>query len=207
MTDASVSPLLDYSVTAVTLEVVAVQWLLLSYRLPREPSRLRLAAWRRLRRAGAILLNEAVWTLPSDPKTREHFEWLAEEIEEQGGTAFLWEAESLAASEERLIVARFRSEAEARYLIIADSAKAIQRAATSRRHTRGAKVPAHALRQLRGLERALRLERRRDYFRVEARREADTVVRHAEAAVARRVCSTAPTRQSHALDHATALSR
>jgi hypothetical protein len=186
---------------------VPTKWLLLSYRLPREPSRPRLAAWRRLRRVGAILLHEAVWTLPSDPKTREHFEWLAEEIEEQGGTAFLWEAESLATSEERQIVSQFRSEAEARYVIIADSANAIRRAATSRRHTRGAKVPAHALRQLRGLERALRLDRRRDYFRVEARREAETFVHDAVAAVARRVSSAAPTRQSHALDHATALSR
>lgn len=183
------------------------KWLLLSYRLPREPSRPRLAAWRRLRRVGAILLHEAVWTLPSDPKTREHLEWLAEEIEEQGGTGFLWEAESLAPSEERLIAARFRSEAEARYRVIADSAKAIQRAATSRRNARGAPLPAHALRQLQGLERALRLERRRDYFRVEARREAETVVHDAVAAVTRRVLPAPPTRHSNALDHATALSR
>jgi NAD(P)-dependent dehydrogenase (short-subunit alcohol dehydrogenase family) len=67
--------------------MAAAPWVLLSSRLPREPSRLRLAVWRRLRRLGAVLLNDAIWVLPADAKTREAFEWLAEEIGEQGGTA------------------------------------------------------------------------------------------------------------------------
>lgn len=184
-----------------------MKWLVFSYRLPREPSRLRLASWRRLRRLGAILLHDTVWILPSDPKTREHFEWLAEEIEEHGGTTFLWEAESLAASEERLMVARFRAEAEARYRAIADSGKAIRRAALSRRRGPRAKLLAHALRQLRGLERALRLEWRRDYFRVEARSEAAAAVRDAIAGVAERRSSMSSTRRLHALGNPTALSR
>jgi hypothetical protein len=60
-------------------------WVALSYRLPREPSRPRLAVWRRLKRLGAVVLHDSVWVLPADAKTREAFEWLAEEIEEQGG--------------------------------------------------------------------------------------------------------------------------
>src|SRR6266542_594121 len=75
--------------------VAQATWILLSSRLPREPSRLRLAVWRRLKRLGAVLLHDAVWVLPADAKTREAFEWLAEEIGEQGGTAFVWEALSL----------------------------------------------------------------------------------------------------------------
>ena len=197
------------SVTMVTLNSKAMKWLLLSYHLPREPSRPRLAVWRRLRRMGAVLLHESIWTLPVNPKTREAIEWLAEEIEEDGGTALLWEAECLAPKEERLIVARFRSEAQARYRAIADSAAAIRRAATSRRRTRSAALVVTAMRQLRGLERAVRLERRRDYFRVEARAEAESAVDAAVTAVTAvaRVAPFTPSGHSDAVDHATALSR
>ncbi len=154
-------------------------WILLSSRLPREPSRLRLAVWRRLKRLGAVLLHDAVWVLPADAKSREAFEWLADEIEEQGGTAFVWEAQSLSAEQDRGMVEQFRSEADARYSAIASSARAIRRAAAGRsRRLRPAQL-AQALRQLRGLDRAFRQERRRDYFRAPARAEAEMAVREA----------------------------
>ena len=104
-----------------------ISWVSLSYRLPREPSRPRLAVWRRLKRLGATLLHDAVWLLPSDAKTREAFEWLAEEIEEQGGTAFVWEATSLGAEQDQTIVAQFRAAADERYAAIAESAEALRR--------------------------------------------------------------------------------
>jgi hypothetical protein len=160
-------------------------WILLSSRLPREPSRLRLAIWRRLKRLGAVLIHDAVWMLPADAKTQEAFEWLAEEIEEQGGTAWVWEAAGLSAAQDRAGVESFRREADGRYAEIGASAEAI-RDATLRGRRRGGRrlqVPqaalAHALRQLRGLERALRLERRRDYFRAAGRNEAAALVSRA----------------------------
>lgn len=182
-------------------------WLLFSYRLPREPSRLRLAAWRRLRRVGAVLLHETVWALPADPKTREHLEWLAEEIEENGGTALLWQAEGLSDSQERQTVARFRAEAEARYREIAESANAIRRAATGSSRGRRAERLRQALRQLKGLQRAVRLERRRDYFRVDARQEAEAAVHAAVAAIEERLSSRTVSRQTNAVGYQTALSR
>jgi hypothetical protein len=155
--------------------MASLSWILLSSRLPREPSRLRLAIWRRLKRLGAILVHDAVWMLPADAKTREAFEWLAEEIEEQGGTAWIWEAVGLSPAQDREAVERFRREADARYAEIGTSAQAIRDAALGGRR-RGERarplspaVRAHAVRQLRGLERALRLERRRDYFRAGGR--------------------------------------
>ena len=150
-------------------------WVLLSSRLPREPSRLRLAVWRRLKRLGAVLLHDAVWVLPADAQIREAFDWLAEEIEERGGTVWMWEAESLSPEQDGQVVELFRREADARYGELGNSARAI-RDATLRGRRRGARAPAptpallaQALRQLRGLERALRLERRRDYFRAAGR--------------------------------------
>ncbi len=184
-----------------------LQWLLFSYRLPREPTRLRLAAWRRLRRVGAVLLHETVWALPADPKTREHLEWLAEEIEENGGTTLLWQAESLSASQERGTVVRFRAEAEARYREIAESANAIRRAATTSQRSRSPERLRHAVRQLKGLHRAVRLERRRDYFRVDGRQEAAAALRAALAAIEERLSSRTVTRQTDAVGNQTALSR
>jgi hypothetical protein len=152
-----------------------LSWVLLSSRVPREPSRLRLAIWRRLRRLGAILIHDAVWVLPADPASREAFEWLAEEIVEQGGTAWVWEAAGLSPDQDREAAELFRREADARYGEIGASAAAIRDSALNSRK-RGRRVRpvsptalSHAVRQLRGLERALRLERRRDYFRAPGR--------------------------------------
>jgi ChrB-like protein len=192
----------------VTVRLMAsIRWVLLSSRLPREPTRLRLGVWRRLRRLGALLLHDAVWVLPADAKTREAFEWLAEEIDEQGGTVFVWEALSLDEPQNRELVHRFRAEADARYSALAESALKILRAASrSRRRYPGIDIPA-ALRQLKGLERALRLERRRDYFRAPGRAEA-------EAAVASAIVSLGGVRPDagiaggeHALDHPAASAR
>jgi ChrB-like protein len=154
-------------------------WILLSSRLPREPTRLRLSIWRRLKRIGAVLLHDSVWVLPADAKTREAFEWLAEEIEEQGGTALTWEALSLSADQDRRIVQQCRAEADERYAGLAASAREIRRAALGSRKTRRPTQIGQALRQLRGLERALRLERRRDYFRAHGRIAAAAAVQEA----------------------------
>jgi Protein ChrB, N-terminal len=176
-----------------------MRWLLLSSRVPREPSRLRLATWRRLRRLGAVLLHEAVWILPAQDSTREALEWLAEEIVEQGGTALLWEAESLAASQDKEVVDRFRAEADERYLALAGAAGETLRQA-SRRSLKGHASLTQPLRKLRVLERTLRLERRRDWFRAPSWSTAETAIRDAiqrlEALRERSVKG-----EGHALDH------
>ena len=177
------------------------RWVLLSSRLPRAPSRLRLAVWRRLRRLGAVLLHDAVWVLPAAAETREAFEWLAEEIAEQGGTAFVWEATSLDEPQNRELVHRFRAEADARYAALAQSARDVARAARRTRPRNAARELPAALRQLRGLERALRLERRRDYFRAVGRVEASAAVTAALGALdAPRPAARTPG-DDHALDH------
>ena len=60
-------------------------WVLLVYKIPREPTASRAAVWRKLKRLGALLLHDAVWVLPATPWTREQFQWLAVEIGLQGG--------------------------------------------------------------------------------------------------------------------------
>src|SRR3712207_7185701 len=62
------------------------------YRLPREPSRRRVAVWRKLRDLGALYLQDGVAALPEDAVTREQLEWLQLRVREAGGEATLWEA-------------------------------------------------------------------------------------------------------------------
>jgi hypothetical protein len=74
-------------------------WLLLVYRIPREPTAGRVFVWRKLKQLGAIPLQDAVWVLPSTPRTQEQFQWLAAEISELKGDALLWEAEQIYATD------------------------------------------------------------------------------------------------------------
>ena len=177
-----------------------LRWVLLSSRLPRTPSRLRLSVWRRLRRLGALLLHDAVWVLPAEVETREALEWLAEEIAEQGGTAFVWEAASLDEPQNRELVRRFRAEADARYGALARSARDLARTARRARPRAGLRNGA-ALRQVRGLERALRLERRRDYFRAAGRSSASAAVAAALTAFDVARSGTRTGGDEHALGH------
>ena len=90
-------------------------WVLLVYKVPREPSALRATIWRRLKRLGALLLHDAVWVLPATPWTREQFQWLAVEITELGGEAHLWESRLLLNGQEDTLVQQFLEKVETIY--------------------------------------------------------------------------------------------
>lgn len=90
-------------------------WVLLVYKVPREPTALRATVWRRLKRLGALLMHDAVWVLPATPWTREQFQWLAVEIGELGGEVQLWESRLLLNGQEETIVQQFLGKVEAIY--------------------------------------------------------------------------------------------
>jgi hypothetical protein len=90
-------------------------WVLLTYTLPREPSAPRVALWRKLKKLGAVLAHDAVWTLPETPATREQMRWLAQEIREAGGDAQVWIARSEQPGQDAGLVALFVERAERGY--------------------------------------------------------------------------------------------
>ena len=81
-----------------------MRWVLLVYRIPREPSRHRVAVWRKLRDLGALYLQDGVAALPEDAVTREQLEWLQLRVREAGGEATLWEARPGTVAEEAGLV-------------------------------------------------------------------------------------------------------
>lgn len=90
-------------------------WMLLVYKVPREPTALRATVWRRLKRLGALLVHDAVWVLPATDWTREQFQWLAVEIGELGGEVYLWESQLLVNGQEETLVQQFLERIETIY--------------------------------------------------------------------------------------------
>ena len=135
------------------------EWALLVYRLPRNPSTPRIALWRRLRRLGAVQLLDGVAALPLTPETQEQLEWLADEVEEAGGTATVWLARPSTAAEDRALQKRMRTAADEDYARVAAAARG--------------KADGRTIGRLR---RALRAIRARDYFDAPRRAEAERAV-------------------------------
>jgi DNA-binding transcriptional regulator PaaX len=71
-------------------------WLLLIYRVPPEPTRLRATVWRRIKSLGAIYLQNSVAALPATPATERALRKLRREIVEMQGTAILMQSKVLA---------------------------------------------------------------------------------------------------------------
>ena len=71
-------------------------WLLLIYRVPPEPSRLRSTVWRRIKSLGAIYLQNSVAALPASPAAERALRKLRREILDMSGTAVLLSATVLA---------------------------------------------------------------------------------------------------------------
>ena len=65
------------------------QLLLLLVGVPPTPSSLRVRVWRRLRSLGAVALKRSAYLLPDTPERYEDFQWLAQEVQRDGGDATL----------------------------------------------------------------------------------------------------------------------
>jgi len=129
------------------------EWLLLSYRMPREPSTPRIAVWRRLKSLGVGQLGDGLVALPADARTREQLEWVADQVIEGGGQAMLWVARPATARQEQQVAAEMAAARAAEYAKVAAEAQAAL--------TADAGVRASTLRRLRNEFRRIA---RRDFF-------------------------------------------
>lgn len=111
-------------------------WLLLSYTVPRDPTANRVYVWRKLKKLGAVSLQDSVWVLPATGHTREQFRWLASEIAELGGETTLWESKLLSSDGDDGLVRQFAEPAERAYreILAALKRRNADLAALSRRY-------------------------------------------------------------------------
>lgn len=73
----------------------AQPWLVIVYRVPTEPTRLRAAVWRRLKGLGAVYLQNSVAALPAGRTAQRSLTKLRRDIIDMGGSAVLLAAEAL----------------------------------------------------------------------------------------------------------------
>jgi hypothetical protein len=90
-------------------------WMLLVYKVPRDPTSARVAVWRKLKKLGSVLLHDSVWALPATPRTQEHFQWLAAEIVELDGEASVSESHLMLVLDVDDLVAQFNQNIEPQY--------------------------------------------------------------------------------------------
>ncbi|MFI0449686.1 Chromate resistance protein ChrB [Actinomadura sp. 6N118] len=142
--------------------------MLLSYRLPREPSTPRISVWRKLKRLGVAQISDGLVALPADARTREHLEWIADEVTDAGGNATIWFARPANLAQERELATQMAAARAAEYSGVAARAGQAAEAAEP-----GSAARLAALRRLRA---ELRRIARRDYFPPAERQHARAAV-------------------------------
>jgi hypothetical protein len=101
--------------------MTALAWLLVVAQLPAHPSSARVQLWRHLRAAGAVSLQHGVWVLPArDAHERLLRDELAQ-VERQGGTGLLFQAQALGHD----LVARFHDERDQEYAEVCERCQAL----------------------------------------------------------------------------------
>ncbi|MEV0905491.1 Chromate resistance protein ChrB [Streptomyces hokutonensis] len=140
------------------------EWVLLSYRVPREPSTPRIAVWRKLKRLGVAQISDGLVSLPADARTREQLEWIADEVIEAGGTASIWLARPATLAQERELATTMAAARAAEYQAVIDQAA----------QTAGSTNTTALVRKLRA---ELRRIGRRDFFPPLERDQAHAAVR------------------------------
>ncbi len=177
-------------------------WVMMAYRMPREPSTPRIVVWKRLRRLGVAQPVDGLVLLPQMPSTQEGLEWIAEQVLAADGQVTLWTAAHVSPADETATVAAMNAAVAAEYTALAAEANTLAveaNALTAEADVPGARVdaPPADVAQSRGateaktgmpadraalrraparLGRALAQVQARDYFGAAGRAEAERAV-------------------------------
>src|SRR5499425_2908540 len=90
-------------------------WVVLTWRLPSGSSTPRVTVWRSLRRLGAAVLTPGAAILPDREDLHEQLDWLAQEIDELGGDAWVLPVAELSQVEARKVRDQMRADRQAEY--------------------------------------------------------------------------------------------
>ena len=99
------------------------QWAIFVWRLPMGSSTPRVTVWRLLRRLGAATLTPGAALLPWREDLVERLDWLADEVGEQGGDAWVMRVSELSEAEEQSAIADVNREREQEYAVIRKEAE------------------------------------------------------------------------------------
>lgn len=98
-------------------------WLLLTYKVPPEPAKRRIALWRRLKGMGAVYLQNGVCLLPKTDDHTRRLKMIENEIAEMAGESVLLETVALDQGQENKVVCRFKADRDEEYVEFLDKCK------------------------------------------------------------------------------------
>jgi len=153
-------------------------WLVLAWRLPHGPSTPRVTIWRSLKRLGAATLTPGAALFPFREELLEQVGWLAQEIDDLGGDAWVLPVTELSEADEAKIRDQVNAERESEYAELEQSAREI--VARS-----GDEIPSS--RELHALIERLNRIRARDHFGADGHRQAKQAVERCLAVRSRQV--------------------
>ena len=154
------------------------RWLVLTWRLPATSSTARVATWRSLQRLGSVSLTPGAVILPFSEHLLEQLEWVAEDIVQRGGDAYVLPVTELPEADEEEITRRMKHDRAAEYTQLRQSARTLA--------SRLAEAEPKALeraerlqyeRELAALERGLARAVERDHFASTGRVLAEKAIR------------------------------
>jgi hypothetical protein len=156
-----------------TSDIAAPKWLVLAWRLPSGSSTPRVTVWRTLRRLGTAVLTPGAAILPYREDLQEQLDWLAQEIEELDGDAWVLPVTELSQVEERKIRDQMRADRQEEYEELRRDAHAfLVRAPEHPGPDDDYALRLRTEKELLALQRRFRKIRARDYFDAPGRQEA-----------------------------------
>jgi hypothetical protein len=145
----------------------APKWVVLTWRLPSTSSTPRVATWRSLQRLGAISLTPGAAIVPFSEHLLEQMEWIAEDIVQRGGDAYVLPVTELREADEEAIRRRIKHERRVEYEQLKESAEMLAGASKGRYYER----------ELAVLERGLARTVERDHFAAAGRSHAERAIK------------------------------
>lgn len=85
-------------------------WIIFSYKVPAEPSTLRVRVWRTLRALGVVYIQQSVCVSPGSPEIQKKIEMLKKSIESNDGEALLLEVKQFSDETQKKIIDMFNQQ-------------------------------------------------------------------------------------------------
>ncbi len=162
------------------LPLVPQRWLLLLHQIPPTPAYFRAKVLRRLNQLGALAIKNSAYVLPETDDTLEDIQWVRSEIEEDGGEAWLFRAETVSGLTADSLRESFREPRAIEYKQLLDSARGLVHSSDD--------DPVRQESERRKLKRRFDEVRAIDFFDAPGREELETIME----AIDRKLHASAP---------------
>lgn len=91
------------------------EWLMLNFTLPKEPSRVRVSVWRKLKKCGSVNIGQSMWLLPLSEEHVAFYNEISKDILFNGGEAYILRTTFIHGSSSDSIIEVFNKAREEEY--------------------------------------------------------------------------------------------